>query len=65
MEIKHLVVELGGSRKIAAELGLRPSAIRNWSYDGYIPPKHHSRIIKLAKKHGLKLTKKDLDPLAA
>lgn len=62
LTIKEIVAKLGGDRAVAAAIDRRPSAIRNWIRDGYIPPKHHDRILALASDAGFELSERDLDP---
>ena len=60
--IKALIRRLGGDCEVGRALKRRPSAIRNWVRDGYIPPRHHEAIIELAKEKGVEFDARILDP---
>lgn len=61
--IADILKRLGGPREVARCLDLRPTSVRNWIYDGYIPPIHHSAIVAMAKAYGIQVAPQDLDPL--
>ena len=61
--VKNLIAALGGDQAVAENRGLKPSAVRVWVHQGYIPSKHHFGIITLAKKMGI--TPPTLDELNA
>ena len=62
MTIREIVEKLGGSARIARHIGKRPTSVRNWVYDGYVPPKHHAAVIDLANQAGFTVTPAELDP---
>ena len=62
MTIKELIQALGGAREVARKVGRRPSAIRMWVHNGYVPPKQHERVTRLATEHGVDISACDLDP---
>ena len=65
MTVREIIRALGGPRVVAAVVGRRPAAVRNWVHDGYVPPKHHSHIIEMASGAGFQVTATDLDPSRA
>ena len=62
LTIREVVRRLGGEHEIARTVGLRPTSIRNWIADGYVPPKHHATVIELAAGKGVTVTAEELDP---
>lgn len=55
-----------GATAVAKELDLNRTSVWSWSQprprglDGFVPSIHHRKLLKAAKKKGLKLTEKDL-----
>jgi len=53
MLVRDLIEALGGSGVVARALGLRASAVGNWSLRGEIPGAHHVGVWRLAREAGL------------
>lgn len=62
MSLLETIKRIDDPRVLARSLGLKPSAVRNWIFNAYVPEKHHPRLIELAAAKGVKLTARDLDP---
>lgn len=52
-DVSRIIEQLGGTNALAAELGVLPSAVRNWRSAGAFPLKHHIAITRLAEKHSV------------
>jgi len=49
---RELINHLGGSGAVARQLGLRTSAVSNWTKSD-VPGAHHTAMLVLAVKHGV------------
>jgi hypothetical protein len=63
MNVAETIVEkFGGTRKMAAELGLPPSTIQSWKASGLIPAARQVDVLQHANRLGLGLTPADFFP---
>jgi hypothetical protein len=60
MEVKEIVMLLGGSAMLSERMEVKQQAVCNWMNRGSIPPRHHNSIVKLLKKSGVKITHDEL-----
>ena len=60
--IREIIKSIGGVHEVARVTGVRPVSVRNWCGDGYIPGKHHQKVIELGEEKNIKLDSLDLDP---
>lgn len=64
---KIVIDRFGGVRPLARLMGLTPGTVCRWALpkshrgsDGFIPARHHRRLLDLAKEHGKWLTLDEL-----
>lgn len=60
LPIQHVIEIIGGVRKTAKKLNLRPSTIRGWRDRETLPSKHQLKILEIADIEGLDITPEDL-----
>jgi hypothetical protein len=66
-----IIKRFGGFKALAELLKMDRSSVQRWTYPrgrngtgGIIPQKHHVELLKLAKKHGVRLAAEDFLPAA-
>lgn len=51
-----IVCKLLGVRALARALGITPGAVSRWQTRGWVPSKHHARILDIARLRRKRLT---------
>ena len=53
--VSELITALGGVSKVAALVGLRPSAVSNWKTEGFVPSRHFFEFTEELERRGFEV----------
>ncbi len=56
---RTIIALFGGTRPMAATLGLSPSTVQGWKRGGYIPARRQGQVLAAGRRLGLDLTAAD------
>lgn len=56
---RSIIALFGGTRPMAATLGLSPSTVQGWKRGGYIPAQRQGQVLAAARRLGLHLAPAD------
>lgn len=61
----RVIARFGGVRKLQRALGHpNPTTVQGWKERGWIPSKHHQRVLEVARENGIELSANDFIPEA-
>ncbi len=58
-QARSIIALFGGTRPMAATMGLPPSTVQGWKRGGYIPAQRQEQVLAAARRLGLHLTPAD------
>ena len=61
MEPRDLIKKLGGAATVGSMCGIKYGAVLSWSMCGYIPYKHHTKILDACEKAGMTVARETLE----
>ena len=63
MTISEFLDALGGRKAVAAALGIRPTTLNMFVYNGAIPLKHSRQLHELAALLGVQVTREEIEAM--